>query len=324
MDVSPKLLRSSVLPALSVVGIAACLLTSCRARPLPAEAHVTLGADLVARVGDETLPASLVAAVAAANKETPQEAVKRLVEDALAAQEARARGLDTTFAGKRDLVALHARLVAERLRADALAKGAPTDEEVAELSKVHAREVDVPESVLTIHAIVTRGKEASPVGVAAARAIAAELERSVAHATSADDFEARARAVSHPGLELKTERLPGFASTGELIDAQGSMDPTFASAAFALPTPGATSHVVETPFGWHVIRLLERLPAKHVPFEERRALFADEVIAGRARRAYDPLLAKLRQSTAVEIHEDADQLMAPLLRAAVDGASTPP
>jgi parvulin-like peptidyl-prolyl isomerase len=275
---------------------------------------VALGGDIVARIGDVTIPASLVAAVAAANKESPQKAVTRLVDDALAAQGARAQKLDLTPAGKRDIDALHARLVVTRLREVAAAEGPPSDAEVEALTRAHFREVDLPETVQVIHAIALRPKGEDPAAMARAKAVAEHLEAAAVSATSVDDFEARANAVPAGDTRVKVERLPPFTATGELVESAGSMDPTFATAAFALPTPGSTSKVIETSFGWHVIRLVARYPAKRLPFEERRALFADEVMADRARRAYEPLVTSLREHSAIEVADDADELMAPLSR----------
>ena len=122
------------------------------------------------------------------------------------------------------------------------------------------------------------------------------------------------KAVPHDGVEARVERLPGFAHDGRIVEGGGAMDTTFAAAAHQLTESSPTSSVVETSFGWHVIRLGARLPAHVVPLEERRELFDEETRAVRAKRAFDGLMATLRARRTVEVQPEAETWMAEAFR----------
>lgn len=77
---------------------------------------------------------------------------------------------------------------------------------------------------------------------------------------------------------------PGTASKGgEISFGRGMMDPVFEAAAFALKTPGEISPVIESAFGYHIIRLVKRsgefVTVRHiliVPEVEPKDLLAAE------------------------------------------------
>jgi peptidyl-prolyl cis-trans isomerase C len=97
------------------------------------------------------------------------------------------------------------------------------------------------------------------------------------------DAAARAKAKSQADLILKqltggakfdelakkNSQDPGSAQNGGDLGffSKGQMVPAFENAAFALK-PGQTSGVVETPFGYHIIRVTETRPARELPLEE--------------------------------------------------------
>ncbi|HSQ67416.1 MAG TPA: peptidylprolyl isomerase [Polyangiaceae bacterium] len=299
--------------ALAALGFA----LACGGTEAPQESGAAqpLGGRTVAVVGTVAIDAQLVSDVAARDAKTPREALDALVSDALAAQGARARGLDATPAARQARRAVLARLVADRLYADSFAKGPPTDAEVQKATDRHWREVDTPELAQAVHVVVMKDRE--PGKQARAREVAEALRRAVDGATSAQDFIARAKEVDPEGLVVRPESLPDFAADGRAMDGT-SLDETFVKAAFAL-APGETSGIVSTKFGLHVIRMLARVPAKRVPLEQRRARFHDEIMAERGRAAYDALLAQLKSAHPVQIDPAADTL----LQEATTGAGKP-
>lgn len=298
-------------PALVVVAVlVGCATKEENGTPARPQEAAVLGGAVAARVEGTVIPLELVARVAAASSITPAEAADRLIDDAAAAETARRRGLDRRLPASWQLDAARGRLASQRFLADARKAGPPTDAEVAALSEVHWAEVDRPPAVRVVHAIVLRPGETA--GVAAAKAQAASLREELVNAPDGASFEAQAKAFfARAGLGDKggkVEQLPAFTATGLVIEG-GAMDEGFARAAFAIPAENGTSPLVETSFGWHVIRILERLPEHRVPIETRRVAFAEEVVSIRARETLVTRIRELKAAHPVSIAGAADALM---------------
>ena len=287
--------------------------------PAPAE-QTALGGDIAARVGADVIPVALVVKVAASQHVTPSEALKRLVDDAVAANAARAEGHDRRLPTVWHLTAARGRVTADHILAEARRAGPPTDDEVKTLSERYWREVDRPPAIRVVHALVHRPNTPDPAASERARAFAIELRDAVTGAKDADDFIAKAKAVPpYPGGQVTAEKLPALTEAGLSIEGQQQFDPTFAKGAFAIAEPGMTSQPVETSFGWHVIRLVERIPEQRMAFETRRIAFADEAITMRAAAATKVIIDGLRRSTPIEVAPSAEILMRSLIDTAGRG-----
>jgi peptidyl-prolyl cis-trans isomerase D len=139
-----------------------------------------------------------------------------------------------------------------------------TDGEVAEYYELNKEErFTEPEQVRARHILVEVEAGASDERKAAARKKAEDL---LAKVKAGRDFAALARTSSDD---------PGSAAQGGDLGlfAHGRMTPAFESAAFAL-APGGVSDVVETPFGFHIIKVEEHRPGGLKPLESVR----DEIL----------------------------------------------
>jgi parvulin-like peptidyl-prolyl isomerase len=78
------------------------------------------------------------------------------------------------------------------------------------------------------------------------------------------------------------------------------MVPPFEQAALELK-PGETSGVVESPFGFHVLRLEDQRPAAAIPFEEAKPQIEQFLSRQQARELLDRRVAALRKAAKVEV-----------------------
>jgi peptidyl-prolyl cis-trans isomerase C len=113
-----------------------------------------------------------------------------------------------------------------------------------------------PEAVRASHIliIVPAGSDAN-----AKAALRAKAEDVLKAAQSGQDFAALAKKYSQDGSASHGGDL-GFFPRGQMV-------PEFDKAAYALQ-PGELSGIVETQFGFHIIKCTERRPARTVPFAE--------------------------------------------------------
>jgi peptidyl-prolyl cis-trans isomerase C len=289
--------------------------------------NAALGGEVAGRAGAEVVSVELVKKVAIAQKIGAREAADRLLDDAVAADAARHRGLDRQDPARWLLTAARARITADRLFADARAKGPPTDAEVEALSEIHWREVDRPPSIQVVHTVVCPnacGRNRTPEATAHARQIAEALRPALADIASPDEFIETAKAFPHPAdVEVRPEALPPFVSDGRTVTGGNSMVPAFAEGAWKLANIGDTSVVVETSFGFHIIRLVARVPEVRMPFENRRIAFAEETFARRAAKAQQVRLDDLRKGKSIQINDSAERLMRTVTNPAEIGGPPP-
>jgi peptidyl-prolyl cis-trans isomerase C len=282
----------------------------CQDDPPLAPASDDLPAGIAARVGSSQIRLETVARIAAAQAVSPGEARERAVFDALVALEAERRLAPSLLhAGERSA---HARALLESLAREAEAKGPPLDTELDELLRERWVELDRPESVRVVHAVVLLPKDGSK---DAARQLATALQRELSGIADSSEFLKRAEAFPKGELGVRAERLPAITPDGRGWqfgergpEPFGNFDLAFTRAAHGLREPGAQSELVETRFGFHLILLEERLPEQRASRDDARRSLMPDVIARRADRDRRALVERLESEHRIEVSRNFEAL----------------
>lgn len=133
-----------------------------------------------------------------------------------------------------------------------------TDEEIATFYSENPEMFMAPAQVHARHIIYSAGEDADAETVVNARGNAEEARK---RALAGEDFAELAKELS------EGPSAPDGGDLGFFVHQQ--MVPAFADAAFALEV-GGISEVVRTNFGFHVIKVEEKIPAGTVPLDEAR------------------------------------------------------
>ncbi len=191
--------------------------------------------------------------------------------------EARGRGLLGGPASSEQEVAAVRKLLA----ADVLSTVEVSEAEVDQYYREHPEEFAAPESVTLRQILVPTSNEA--------RDVRRRLRR------DGTSFAVLAQTVSR-GPEASAGGLMGTFSRGQL-------PPELEAAAFRLGE-GQTSDVVQTPLGYHVLRVEARQPARQTPLAEARASLRARLVESKSDRKVREYVAGLMARAKVN-HEAA-------------------
>lgn len=201
-----------------------------------------------------------------------QPLVTSLIDTKLMAHDARRLKIDKEDPFKRDLARLEDQLLERTLLIRRLEQES-TDKALRQRYEKFVAEAAKKMEVRARHILVDSED--------AAKAAIAELEKG-------GDFAELAK---------KKSRDPSSASGGDLgFFGEEDMLPAFSEAAFALPVGQHSRTPVNTQFGWHVIKVEERRPAKAPPFE----MAEDEIRTQLSRDISAQILEKLRKDAKIE------------------------
>jgi peptidyl-prolyl cis-trans isomerase D len=156
---------------------------------------------------------------------------------------------------------------------DFAAQVTPSEADVQGYYDAHLDEYKKPEEVQARHILIKVAPEASDTDKAAARKQADEIS---AKLKAGGDFAALAKQYSQDSTAQNGGDLGTFG--------RGVMTPSFEAAAFALE-PGGISDVVESPFGFHLIKLDGKTPERTQSLEEVKTTIVETIKTQKSRGA---------------------------------------
>jgi peptidyl-prolyl cis-trans isomerase C len=164
-----------------------------------------------------------------------------------------------------------------------------TDKDIQKFYDENPARFEQPEMVRASHVLIGAGADLTDEQKKAKRATAEEVLKK---ARAGEDFAKLAKEYSDdPGSKDKG---------GEYTFPKGQMVPEFEAAAFSLKT-NEVSDIVTTQFGYHIIKLSEKLPARKEDLAKVKDKVGEFLKQEKIRELLPEYIAKLRKNAAVEI-----------------------
>ncbi|HOK94870.1 MAG TPA: peptidylprolyl isomerase [Anaerohalosphaeraceae bacterium] len=172
----------------------------------------------------------------------------------------------------------------------------PSDEEVRKFYDDNPQHFDQPEQVRASHILIKVDSDAAAEEKAKAKE---KIEGILKRAKAGEDFAALAKEFSED---------PGSKDTGgEYTFPRGQMVKPFEDAAFALE-PNQISDIVETQFGYHIIKLSEKIAAGKTPFETVKNQIADYLANQKQNEYWNEYNKKIHESATIEFSPEEKAL----------------
>ena len=185
-------------------------------------------------------------------------------------------------------------LANEFIKKEVAGKITISDEEKRKYYDSHHEEFGVPEMVKVRHILVRTEQNATEDDKKKAKQKAEDILRRLA---SGEDFAKVAAEVSD---DLSTK-----ANGGDLVFfPRGSMVKSFEDAAFSLK-PGEMSGIVESPYGYHIIKTEEKKPAHTESYDEAMEKIQQRLLQEKSRAKITEFIEKSSKDAGVELYPAA-------------------
>jgi peptidyl-prolyl cis-trans isomerase C len=228
------------------------------------------------------------------NVENKVRLIKKLIQERVLAADARRLGIDKDPGVREQLDILTNNVLAsELLKREVADKIGVSDAEARIYYQLHKDEYKMPETVRVRHILVKTGQGAAEDEMKAAREKAESLLKRV---RAGEDFAKLAQEASDDAGSKGKGGEIGFFPRGRMV-------PEFEKVAFALK-PGEVSGVVETKFGYHIIKCEELKPEGAVQFEEAKKGIIEKILKETRTSKVKEYVEKRTAEENVEIYSD--------------------
>ncbi len=227
------------------------------------------------------------------NPENKVTLLKRLVQVRLISDIAKSRNMDRDERIKQQIDYYTDELLSQEFLKSETSKITVTEDEIKGYYKINQDAFKIPEMVRARHILINSSKSASDEEKKKAREKAEGLLKRV---KAGEDFAKLASEFSDDkGSKEKGGDLGFFA--------RGRMIPEFEKTAFSLK-PGETSGIIETKYGFHIMKVEERKEAGIEPFEtvkeKARTMLLDKMKANKTQQIIDQAFTDAH----VELHPE--------------------
>ncbi|MEC4675583.1 MAG: peptidylprolyl isomerase [Nitrospirota bacterium] len=205
-----------------------------------------------------------------------------IIKKELLYQEAVKKGLDKTPEFKRKIEDYRKiSLISDLFEKEVTSKAMVSDQEVRDFYEKNKGEFTTISQIRARHILVKTIDEA---------------EKVLARLKKGEKFEDLAKAVSIDKASAAKGGDLGYFSKGEMV-------PEFENAAMGLEI-GEISRPVKTPFGYHIIKAIDKKAGPAVEFESVKAMIMQKLLGDKQKEIFDKYIAGLKKSYRIEIRND--------------------